>query len=107
MAGKDDLNAQTYDWCVRAFDRVKKLLGVRIHLHHEHGQIAAGDVFLFNHFARMETFIPQYLIYKECGAFCRSIAAASFFKGNDRFAQVLNDLGAVPNDHPALMPHAR
>lgn len=99
-----DLNQQTYDWCVRAFDRVKKLLGVRIKLHHEHGQIEQGDVFLFNHFARMETFIPQYLIYQETGAFSRSIAAAEFFKGNDRFTQVLYDLGAVPSDHPDLMP---
>ena len=99
-----DLNQQTYDWCVRAFARVKKLLGVRIKLHHEHGQIEQGDVFLFNHFARMETFIPQYLIYQETGAFCRSIAAAEFFQGNDRFTQVLYDLGAVPSDHPDLMP---
>ena len=98
-----DLNQQTYDWCVRAFDRIKKLLGVRIKLHHEHGQIEQGDVFLFNHFARMETFIPQYLIYQETGAFCRSVAAAEFFKGNDRFTQVLYDLGAVPSDHPELM----
>lgn len=98
-----DLNQQTYDWCVRAFDRVKNLLGVRIELHHKRGQIEQGDVFLFNHFARMETFIPQYLIYQETGAFCRSIAAAQFFKGNDRFTQVLRDLGAVPSDHPDLM----
>ena len=103
MEGAPDLNQQTYDWCVRAFDRVKKLLGVRIKLHHEHGQIDQGDVFLFNHFARMETFIPQYLIYQETGAFCRSIAAAEFFKGNDRFTQLLYDLGAVPSDHPDLM----
>ena len=99
-----DLNPQTYDWCVRAFDRVKKLLGVRIKLHHELGQIEQGDVFLFNHFARMETFIPQYLIYQETGSFCRSIAAGEFFKGSDRFTQVLYDLGAVPSDHPDLMP---
>ena len=99
-----DLNPRTYDWSVRAFERVKDLLGVRIRLHHEHGQIDAGDIFLFNHFARMETFIPQYLIYQETGAFCRSIAAGEFFKGNDRFAQVLSELGAVPNDHPNLMP---
>ena len=98
MAESFDLNQQTYDWCVRAFDRVKSLLGVRIKLHHEQGQIEQGDVFLFNHFARMETFIPQYLIYRETGAFCRSVAAAEFFKGDGRFKRVLTDLGAVPND---------
>lgn len=99
-----ELNPRTYDWCVRAFDRVRNLLGVRIKLHHQASQIEDGDIFLFNHFARMETFIPQYLIYKETGAFCRSIAAADFFKGNDRFTEVLYDLGAVPNDHPDLVP---
>ncbi|MFT4561374.1 MAG: esterase/lipase [Gammaproteobacteria bacterium] len=103
MADTSDLNQQTYDWCVRAFDRVKNMLGVRIKLHHEQGQIEQGDVFLFNHFARAETFIPQYLIYRETGAFCRSVAAAEFFKGNGRFTQVLRDLGAVPSDHPDLM----
>ncbi|MDA0820966.1 MAG: alpha/beta fold hydrolase [Proteobacteria bacterium] len=103
MADSSDLNQQTYDWCVRAFGRVKNMLGVRIKLHHEQGQIEQGDIFLFNHFARAETFIPQYLIYRETGAFCRSVAAAEFFKGNGRFTQVLRDLGAVPSNHPDLM----
>lgn len=98
-----DLNPQTYDWCARAFDRVRKLLGLKIKMHHEQGQIEQGDIFLFNHFARMETFIPQYLIYQHSGDYCRSIAAAQFFQGNDRFAQVLRDLGVVPNNHPHLM----
>ena len=82
---------------------MRKILGVRIKMHHASGQIAAGNIFLFNHFARVETFIPQYLIYQETGAFCRSIAAAQFFAGNDRFAAVLRDLGVVPNKHPHLM----
>ena len=98
-----DLNQQSYDWCVRAFDQVRKVLGVRIKMHHEERQIDSGDIFLFNHFARVETFIPQYLIYQETGAFCRSIAASQFFKGNDRFANALRELGVVPNDHPHLM----
>jgi len=103
MDGYFDLNPQTYDWCARAFDQVRKVLGVRIKMHHRADQIDHGSIFLFNHFARMETFIPQYLIYQETGAFCRSIAAAEFFAGNDRFAAVLRDLGVVPNKHPHLM----
>ena len=98
-----DLNQQTYDWCVRAFDQVRKVLGVQIKMHHGHRQIDNGDIFLYNHFSRVETFIPQYLIYHETGEFCRSIAAAEFFKGSDRFANALRDLGVVPNDHPHLM----
>lgn len=103
MNGYFDLNQQTYDWCARAFDQVRKLLGVRIKMHHAHRQVECGDIFLFNHFARVETFIPQYLIYQETGDFCRSIASSQFFKGNDRFARLLRDLGVVPNDHPNLM----
>ena len=81
---------------VRAFDQVRKVLGVQIKMHHRHRQIDTGDIFLYNHFSRVETFIPQYLIYHETGEFCRSIAAAEFFKGSDRFANALRDLGVVP-----------
>ena len=51
-----------YQWSVRTFSIVKRLLSVNIKLHHDEGQVDAGDIFLFNHFARFETFIPQYLI---------------------------------------------
>ena len=37
------------------------------------GRIRDGDVFLFNHFARFETFIPQYFVHRESGARCRSV----------------------------------
>lgn len=103
MTGYFDLNQQTYDWCVRVFDRAKNLLGVRIMMHHDAGQLEQGDIFLFNHFARAETFIPQYCIYRETNALCRSIAASEFFAGNDRFANLLRHVGAVPHDHPELM----
>lgn len=103
MADYSDLNQRTYDWCARAFEQVRKVLGVRIKMHHEREQIDHGEIFLFNHFARMETFIPQYLIYQEGGHFCRSIASAEFFVRDDRFARLLRDLGVVPNNQPNLM----
>ena len=98
-----DLNQQTYDWCARAFEQLSKLLGVRIRMTHEQQQLEHGEIFLFNHFARMETFIPQYLIYQQGGHYCRSVASAEFFKRDDRFARLLRDLGVVPNNHPQLM----
>lgn len=103
MQGYFDLNPQVYDRCVRLFERGRKLLGVRIQMHHEQGQIDAGDIFLFNHFARAETFIPQYCIYEATGTLCRSVAAGELFRGNERLAGLLRDVGAVPNDHPALL----
>jgi esterase/lipase len=99
-----EINEQKYEWGVRIFDRLKHLLGVNIKLHHEQGQVEAGDIFLFNHFARMETFIPQYLIFHESGAFCRSVAAHQFFEGNEAFAKLLMDVGALPNNYPRLLP---
>ncbi len=100
-----DLNIKkTYDWCVRVFSRVENRLGVSIKFHKDEGQVEAGQIFLFNHFARFETVIPQYLIYREVQAYCRAVAASELFQGNDRLAKFLFGVGAVPNDLPGLLP---
>ncbi|GAB4360235.1 MAG: hypothetical protein Kow006_29990 [Gammaproteobacteria bacterium] len=98
------ISESTYQWSVKAFTTVKRLLKVNIKLHHSEGQIDDGQIFLFNHFARFETFIPQYLIYQETGAYCRSVASAEFFSEGDAFSNYLYALGAVPNNHPRLLP---
>ncbi len=97
-----------YDICVRAFRTTRKLLKLNIKLHDEspqpcHQTIKQGDIFLFNHFARFETFIPQYLIHAETGDYCRSIAAPEFFD-DERFAKFLRSIGVVPNTMPGLFP---
>ncbi len=97
-----------YDLCVRAFRTTRKLLKLNIKLHDEslsaaHQTIQHGDIFLFNHFARFETFIPQYLIFTETGSYCRSIASAEFFD-DQRFAPFLRSIGVVPNTMPDLFP---
>lgn len=98
----------TYNWCTRAFRTTRKLLKLNIKLHDESHQtckqtIGQGDIFLFNHFARFETFIPQYLIHAETGDYCRSIASAEFFH-DQRFATFLRSIGVVPNTMPDLFP---
>ncbi len=98
----------TYDLCIRAFRTTRKLLKLNIKLHDESHQpccktVEQGDIFLFNHFARFETFIPQYLIYTETGSYCRSIASAEFFN-DERFAPFLRSIGVVPNTMPDLFP---
>ncbi|HIJ37631.1 MAG TPA: alpha/beta fold hydrolase [Rhodospirillaceae bacterium] len=85
-------------------ERLERALAVNIRLHHADGMLQAGDIFLFNHFARFETFIPQYLIHRHTGALVRSVASAEFFQQDDRFSRYLLGLGAVPNDHPRLLP---
>lgn len=96
------ISPSTYAWTSRLFDLLRKFLKVQVEMHHHEGQIESGDIFVFNHFARFETFIPQYLIYKETGIYCRSVAAGEFFTEGDPFANYLASVGAVPNDHPGL-----
>ena len=102
-----DIN-KNYDWCVKAFRTARKLLKLNIKLHDDHTlpchkTIEQGDIFLFNHFARFETFIPQYLIHAETGHYCRSVASGEFFN-DERFAKFLRSIGVVPHDMPGLFP---
>ncbi len=100
------VNPRVYEFCVKAFRTTRKLLKLNIKLHQDHtgdsDPVHAGDIFLFNHFARFETFIPQYLIYEATGAYCRSVASAEFFGGDERFTQFLYSIGVVPNQLPNL-----
>ena len=103
---RPQINTNVYDFCAKAFRTTRKLLKLNIKLHQDAaGEIATveqGDIFLFNHFARFETFIPQYLIYEETGVYCRSVASAEFFEGDERFSQFLYAIGVIPNDLPHL-----
>ncbi|WP_108651169.1 serine aminopeptidase domain-containing protein [Dongshaea marina] len=94
----------TYDWCVRAFSLVKKRLGINICLHDDDDSFANGDIYLFNHFARFETIIPQYLIYQSTGQYCRCVAAGELFNASQSFASFLYGLGALPHNYPRLLP---
>ncbi|MEE9569900.1 MAG: alpha/beta hydrolase, partial [Candidatus Binatia bacterium] len=98
------LNLATYQWSARIITTLKKLLRVNLKLHKGKDQVDSGEIFLFNHFARFETFIPQYLIYQETGAFCRTVAASDFFDEESAFSNYLLNVGGVPNNHPRLLP---
>lgn len=99
-----EINTSTYQWCVRAFSRVHDRLGINVKVHDADGHLDSGEIFLFNHFARFETVIPQYIIYQATGAFCRCVAAGELFAASERFAKFLWGVGAVPTDHPGLLP---
>ena len=98
-----EINPSTYQWSVRMFTLLKKIVQVNLELHADGTAIEDGDIFLFNHFARFETFIPQYFIYQRTGAYCRSVAGSEFF-GDDAFSAYLRRVGAIPNNHPRLLP---
>lgn len=100
----DDLNnidVKTYGWSVRVIRSLAKILKVNMQLYADQ-QNLQGDIFLFNHFSRFETFIPQFLIYEETGAYCCSIASAEFFKKDTLFASYLSSVGVIPHNHQRL-----
>jgi len=96
-------NSASIDRTVRYMTRLQRALGLNIRVHRPHGRIEDGDIYLFNHFARFETFIPQYLIYKQTGVLSRSVASSEFFV-NPTMGRFLRGVGAVPNNHPHLLP---
>ena len=71
-AENPEINFRVYNFCVKAFRSTRRLLKLNIKLHQDaEGQqdtAQQGDIFLFNHFVRFETFIPQYMIHEACGA---------------------------------------
>jgi esterase/lipase len=100
-----EINHSTYDLGVRAFRTARKALKLNIKLHADddsYDVARQGDIFLFNHFARFETFIPQYLLHEEVGAYCRSVASSEFFEGDQRFSDFLYSVGVIPNNMPDL-----
>lgn len=71
---------------------------------HADTQVQQGDIFLFNHFSRFETFIPQFLIFEQTGAYCCAIASGEFFKEDTVLAKYLKNVGVFPHNHDRLFP---
>ena len=99
-----EISPDTYRWCGKAINTVEERLGLKIRVHHDGDLFEQGDIFLFNHFARFETIIPPYIIYKKTGAYCRSVADSAIFTAGDTFAKFLKSIGVVPNNTPGLLP---
>lgn len=101
-----EISESTYEWSVRLFSVFRKLLRVKLELHDSGGRAERGEIFLFNHFSRFETFIPQYLLYQATGSYSRAVASAEFFENpDDPLASYLSKVGAVPNSLPNLLPY--
>ena len=96
-----ELDKALYNRSVRVFSTVKKVLQVKMKLHAE-SQVQQGDIFLFNHFSRFETFIPQFLIYEQTGAYSCAIASGEFFEQDSVLADYLKHVGVFPHDHDRL-----
>ena len=98
-----DINSAYYNRSVRLFSAVQKLLSVKLELYAD-TQTLQGDIFLFNHFSRFETFIPQFLIYEQSGAYSCAIASGEFFKEDNVLSRYLSNVGVFPHDHNRLFP---
>lgn len=98
------INKSACAWTMRAMTALQARVRVNIRLHDPEQRLENGQIFLFNHFARFETFIPQYLIHQRTGAYCRSVASREFFSEGNVFSNYLLGLGAVPNNYPNLLP---
>jgi esterase/lipase/1-acyl-sn-glycerol-3-phosphate acyltransferase len=99
------ISDSAYQWSVRLFSLMRKMLGVKLNLRDAEGVAHDGEIFLFNHFSRFETFIPQYLLHQSSNVYCRAVASAEFFNDNDAVSSYLARVGAVPNDFPGLLPY--
>jgi hypothetical protein len=63
----------TYLRTAKTLDFIVKFLNVNIRLHEANDAIEKGDIFLFNHFSRFETFVPQYLFANKAKIFCHTM----------------------------------
>jgi len=100
-----EIQLDPYAWTLRVVGWVQRFLRLNIKLHGDEGLLEAGDIFVFNHFARVETFVPQWLLHRSLGAYCRSVAAAELFRSSKRLGEYLYSVGALPTDLPDLVPY--
>jgi esterase/lipase len=96
-----NIDTALYKRSVKLFSAVKSLLSVKLELFAD-TQVLQGDIFLFNHFSRFETFIPQFLIFEKTGAYSCAIASSEFFKEENVLSNYLKQVGVYPHDHPRL-----
>jgi len=96
-----DIDSAYYKRSVMLFAAVKKLLSVNLKLFADE-QTLQGDIFLFNHFSRFETFIPQFLLYEKTGAYSCAIASGEFFNETNFLSNYLKEVGVFPHNHPRL-----
>lgn len=99
-----DIDTKLYNRSVKLFNAVKNMLSVRLDLHTDPQVVLEGDIFLFNHFSRFETFIPQFLIYEKTGAYSCAIASGEFFKEDNVLSRYLRYVGVFPHNHDRLFP---
>ena len=101
-SSKYDINEQTYRLTYNGLKILLNISPLDVNIHNLGDKAAGGSIFLFNHFTRFETFIPQYLLYGHSKVFCRSVADHQLFK-EKRLGDYLRSVGAVPSNMENMM----
>lgn len=80
-----------------------RICNLHINLKNYNDTLKSGDIFLFNHFIRAETGLPQYILYSaDPNIKCFAVAHAEFFDIR-WLGAILKRVGAIPHNHPRLM----
>lgn len=83
---------------------ITKLANMRIVTENFDRMTGPGDIYVFNHFTRLEALLPQYILYcLNPDILCFTIAWSGLFKV-PVIGWIMKKSGAVPHDHPNLMP---
>ncbi len=97
------IDPDVFKWTYQALNVLFKFLKLNIVNHGDDAAWRDGQIFLFNHFARFEAIIPQYIIYQKTNHLSRSIATKELFSGDELLSRYLLNLGGIPNDTENLM----
>jgi alpha-beta hydrolase superfamily lysophospholipase/1-acyl-sn-glycerol-3-phosphate acyltransferase len=82
-----------------------EVIGMRLRVRGQTENLRSGEIFLFNHFTRIETTVPPFLLWRETGAFARSVTHHGLYHVHKVFRKFLLDTGCVPSDLPNLLPY--
>lgn len=106
MFNPDDylINKKRYRLTYKSINFLLKISPLNLHTHDLDDKDESGTIFLFNHFTRFETFIPQYILYDKKKVFCRAIAAHNLF-GDHILGDYLKSVGAIPNNIKQIMEY--
>jgi len=98
------INEKRYRLTYKAISFLLKISPLDLRIHDLEDKDKNGTIFLFNHFTRFETFIPQYILYDRQKVLCRAIADHNLF-GDHMLGDYLKSVGAIPNNIKQIMEY--
>lgn len=99
-----EINEQAYRLTYTALKLLLKISPLKVNIYHLEEKAKSGTIFLFNHYTRFETFIPQYILYGDAKAHCRAVADKELFS-ESLMGDYLRSVGALPDHLENLMDY--